>query len=526
MLTTLLAVACVICAATLASPAAAKPHPGPIDATVSVDASRSASAQISAATGGTIVVTAKNRTKMTLSIPAGALVEDVLVRATPVTKLASRMTRRGLLAGVQLEPEGLQLLKPATVRFARRGKTPKKTDLVFVGSEGDGGDIYRVPPPTRRKSGRLVPTGKPVVSISHFSTVEGFDWSKATLAELDAILRPALGSHNLDQEISRLIAEEASIEDILDALYRARTSFIAPLLETAAAKLSGSCSVDSVRYAKQALTTALQVERQIELIGGEADYAPAAATAVLRQVAVCLTKLCVTLGDPRVGQYFLSLSRQLQILGFGGDNAIFAALEENMRRCGAFEVRIDARVDTTDGEGLNFGHRVAGTAKVSPGGLAGQGTPPSGPLTYTSTSGSAVTVCNTATVTATKSGEFQVIEAAFTAFDPDHPSNDPVNSLKVNVNAQPMETYTYVKTSPDPNCGPASPFSVDQPFWFAGFQVLHPGFTFPGSGFFPGDAPVFARALYQNVFPLEPGSISENTLIEIVHTPEEPVPIP
>ena len=63
-----------------------------------------------------------------------------------MTRLSSRKTRKGLLAGVQLQPEGLDLLKPATVRFTRRGKGAKGTRLVFVGTKGTGRDL--VPPST------------------------------------------------------------------------------------------------------------------------------------------------------------------------------------------------------------------------------------------------------------------------------------------------------------------------------------------------------------------------------------------
>src|SRR4051794_35835196 len=129
-----LALSLVAVCAPVADAAKRKSKPHPINATLTVDQARAASANITAAAGGKVVVTARNGTKMTVTFPSGAMLEDTVVTATPVTRLASRYTRKGMLAGVQLQPEGLQHLKPATVRFARRGKAKKRTHMVFVGS--------------------------------------------------------------------------------------------------------------------------------------------------------------------------------------------------------------------------------------------------------------------------------------------------------------------------------------------------------------------------------------------------------
>jgi hypothetical protein len=60
--------------------------------------------------------------------------------------------------------------------------------------------------------------------------------------------------------------------------------------------------------------------------------------------------------------------------------------------------------------------------------------------------------------------------------------------------------------------------------WLTGYGVQHPEFTFSGSDFSRADPPVFARAVYQKAlgFPV----VGENTLVEIVHTPQDLVPIP
>ena len=181
-----------------------------------------------------------------------------------MTKLTSRKTRKGLLAGVQLQPEGLDLLKPATVRFTRRGKGAKGTRIVFVGTRGTGRDLYRLPPPVRSKghgkTRRFTPTGRPVVTITHFSTVDAFDWSTATVADLDAILYPELGVDRLSQEIARLLKDPKTTEqDLVDAYEREYKRFIDPLLKVASARLRTSCSVPAIRGAIVAPVLALAV---------------------------------------------------------------------------------------------------------------------------------------------------------------------------------------------------------------------------------------------------------------------------
>ena len=59
------------------------------------------------------------------------------------------------------------------------------------------------------------------MTITHFSTVDAFDWSNATVADLDAILYPELGVDRLSQEISKLLKDPKTTEqDLLDVYER------------------------------------------------------------------------------------------------------------------------------------------------------------------------------------------------------------------------------------------------------------------------------------------------------------------
>ena len=500
---------------------------GPIDAKVTVDKGRAARVTITAAGGGRLAITARNGTKITISFPAGAVAQDTLVTATAVTKLASPKLRPGLLAGVQLAPEGLQLLKPAAVRFARHGKAPKRRHLVFVGSGGTGRDVYRLPPPVKlRGQGRKrrpVPTGAPVVSISHFSTTEGFDWSTATVAELDAINVPQLGVDLLAQQIAKLFAEHASLEEILDAMERARLRFIEPLLATAATKLTTKCSQPSIRYAMSALLTAAGFDRQVALLGGEAGVALPSMRSLLPKVADCMTTLCPTLGDPRAAIYLLGLARQLQVMGIVDSLAYFAALDENIARCGTFEVHLDSRIDDALAVG-SFSMRIEGSVKYVPSMPAR----PRGALTYTATSGSVVDTCETTEIMPRSDGELELTDVSLGRYDPDEPSTPPVLSLTLTVTTLPMEALHTRYAPTDPSCEPNT-LPPDSPttLWSVGFGAEHPGGAFPGTDFVRDVAPKFAVAVYSGrPVAFGGGTFTENTLVELIHTPQPPVPLP
>ncbi len=88
--------------------------PKPRNVQVKVDTNISASAVIPA-TGGTLSVQAADGTKFTLTFPKSALLKDTKVTLTPVTGVDGLPFSGGLVGGVQMSPEGLRLLQPATL---------------------------------------------------------------------------------------------------------------------------------------------------------------------------------------------------------------------------------------------------------------------------------------------------------------------------------------------------------------------------------------------------------------------------
>jgi len=512
-----------------ANKAAPSRKSGPIDTKLTLDQPHAVGVQITTAAGGVIVVSGRKGAKVTLTFPAGSVPEDTLVTATPITKTTGRFTSKGMLAGVQLQPEGLNLLKPATARFARRGKAKKGTRLVFVGTQGDGRDLYRLPPPTRtRGKGKkrvVVPVNGSVVSLSHFSTVQAFDWSQATLAELDAINHPAVGLDQLSQNVSKLLTQKppVTVNEINEVMDQFRTRFIVPLVDVAAAGVANACSARSIARARSTMQIVFTFERQAQLLGGgEEGNAPQIAASLLTGVGNCMSTLCVQLADPRVGNYLLKISRDLQLLGADYNPAFFAALQQNAIACGTFEVRLDSQIDHAAPD-YQWSFHVKGTVKVTP--LSS--THPRGPVEYVSSSGSSNSECVVTTILSTKNGEFEVDKADLTNYDPDHPGGDRVSLVTLTFTVIPTETYKSTPTGAK-NCGTTTPPPYDGTLWHSGFEVHHFGFSFLGNEWLPDSPPGFASAIYPGrVLALGGGyTITENTKLEIVHTPDPPVPVP
>ncbi len=528
----LVAASLVVILAAAGPASSARRRAGPINAKVTVDGARAVQATITSASGGHLTVAAANGTRISVTFPAGSVASDTLVTALPVTRLSSRTLRPGLVSGIQLQPEGLRLRRPAVVRFTRRGRPRRGTRMVFVGSDGAGRDVHRVPPPFRLvgrgRQRRIVITRGPIVSISHFSTTEGFDWSAATVSEIDAISRPQQGEALLEQQVTKLLQAKATPQEILDVLDHARVHFIEPLLAVSSARLTSSCSEGTIRGGLVALQIAGNFDRQVTLLGGRSSVGHDALGSVLTQVATCMTTLCPKLGDPRAGVYFLALAHQLQLFASVGDGEFYSVLYSNLEKCGAFEVHLDSRIDNHYAMS-NFSTRVEGRVTYVPKLSSEQQPRPRAPLTYTSTSGAIVGDCDTAEIASTTDGEFELSAVQFSSYDPQNPTQNPVLSLKLLVTVTPKETMHSRYTPTSPSCTPGDPLPPDLPTvnWNVGFVTEHPDYAFPGTDFVRDTAPTFALAVYNpRTTPFADGTLSENTLVEIIHKPQTPTPLP
>jgi hypothetical protein len=87
--------------------------------------------------GGQVTLTLPNGAAFQLTIPEGALLNDQEITMTPITRIDGMLLSGGLIAGVELQPEGLVLDKPATLTITvPRGYNVKQ--MVGIAYHGKG----------------------------------------------------------------------------------------------------------------------------------------------------------------------------------------------------------------------------------------------------------------------------------------------------------------------------------------------------------------------------------------------------
>ncbi len=153
-------------------PVLAKPSPRSVS--VATDAAHAASQLIPATAGGTVAATGADGSTYTLVLPAGALASDETITLTPVSSL--RGLKAGTpAAGVQIAPDGLALIKPATLTITPAHPVPlaDQTGYFWHGAGQESG-LY--PSTTDRKSFTL--------TLNHFSGYELVDGNRVARKQL------------------------------------------------------------------------------------------------------------------------------------------------------------------------------------------------------------------------------------------------------------------------------------------------------------------------------------------------------
>ncbi|HZW04607.1 MAG TPA: hypothetical protein VFF68_11815, partial [Anaerolineaceae bacterium] len=96
--------------------------------------------------GGEIRLTLANGLAFTLTIPEGALMSDQEVTMTPIRQIEGLPLSGGLVAGVQLEPDGTLFMKPVTLTIhVPAGYDETAGRMVGFGYHGQGEGFYMTP---------------------------------------------------------------------------------------------------------------------------------------------------------------------------------------------------------------------------------------------------------------------------------------------------------------------------------------------------------------------------------------------
>ena len=321
------------------------------------DSGRTASADIDAS-GGTLSATAANGTQFVLEVPPNAIGTKTTVKMTPLTRVDGLPLKRGLFGGVQLEPEGIRLFVPATLRIRPSGTLPRGAVAFSYAGKGDEFAL------DLSKQG----SGEVILQLLHFSGY-GFggaaggdvaslngstpaDPIAAIRQQAQAIIergRPPLDENGdplkdangkeIPAELTLDQVNELLVELIIDAF----NDVIDPLLQSTLP----DCNPDKILFAAE---VAINSMRGVQFLGFADDkrvavYMEGTTGLMISILQNCLVKVhrdCVINKDPFQAWTMLMISRQLQL--FGAD--VPSPLEQGgpIESCLRFEFQFDSTI--------------------------------------------------------------------------------------------------------------------------------------------------------------------------------------
>ena len=233
----------------------------PPTVTPTLDTAHQATANINA-TGGALIVTDAKGNQFTLTIPAGALLDSTPITMTAVSS-ATGLPGSGLVAGVQLEPDGLPLMAPAQLKIDLVAALPSGSHA--IGWRGQAPGLYINP---------MLPDPKSLtLTLTHFSGAgmgsgdltgdllfidNKMDLIMSTLGDLLQQDRQAqlLGENGLDASLQR---------DIQDLFANAYQFSVVPFMKLAESSKDPDVVLCAVMHV-------LGYERQRELMGTAGTY--------------------------------------------------------------------------------------------------------------------------------------------------------------------------------------------------------------------------------------------------------------
>src|SRR4051812_15540699 len=296
---------------TPSDPVLQTPHPANVS--VTLDASHGTSARIPTS-GGTLQATGADGTVFTLTIPAGALLVDTTITMTPLADASGLNISGAHMAGVQLEPDGLEFYQVANLRVAPP-EGAHHSAMAFS-YHGAGSEAHRVPlmsdpdvleVPVLHFSGALVYVG------------EGRWVSPEALAVIpsnpDDQLATLLGDILRDDRERALQGLEPDPERS-DKLQHILQAFYDEVIEPSFGEIKTDCSA-----ARAGIPRAYRWERSLELLGFHDQFVSQEGAIVEATVAGLencfnVTKgECLDVSDPVQMNEAIMISHQLAVFG-------------------------------------------------------------------------------------------------------------------------------------------------------------------------------------------------------------------
>lgn len=295
--------------------------------------------------GGSISATGADGTLYTLTFPKDSLVTDQEITMTPLSGVDKIPAGHMLAAGVQLDPQGLQLAQPATLTIKLARSIPVQNQVSFA-SEDSGADYHLYPQSYDPQTVTLqiyhfTEYGVfPGSAIDVFTEMKYGTLSYLTLAEQ---MRAMLGEirnadltgtptpYTWDQVESKFVEME-------QAWY---TQKVLPGMQ-----LAVDPNADDNQMAR-ALNEALSWERQIQLMGVENPDLDAKWTTLQGMIQQALTNAyarasnrCLNGHDVSQVQRMMSVERTIELMGYDLGPSHNALVD--VQKCLHFELDVDA----------------------------------------------------------------------------------------------------------------------------------------------------------------------------------------
>jgi hypothetical protein len=351
-------------------------RPEPVKLDLTLDRGRAVTKTITPR-GGTLTATGADGTRYRLRIPPDALLSDARITLIPIVGVRGLPLAGGSVAAVQLEPDGLRLMQPATLSVRTEQEVPVAERVAF-GYYGAGEDAHRYP---------LEPDPKKIeMKLLHFS---GYGFGRAAPDDPGrlALQRATAYEARLQSRIAEAVDRDRQQDGGLSAetvaliqqsLIEYYDAVIRPLMRTA--------ETDD-RIAACCISRYLGWERQVLLLGLDGDErdpapAPDSPEGQLRQRRteaqasyLAILRSAYDKGIERAARQcreehdfaaittLLGLSRQAQLAGVateGGEQRVF----DEIRNCMSFEVEFRSVFDNRGPANTQLYYHVAARVPV------------------------------------------------------------------------------------------------------------------------------------------------------------------
>jgi len=298
--------------------------------------------------GGSVTATGADGTVFTLQLPPDALPAPETVTLVPVSRLDHFPFSEGLVAGVEIEPEGLDLMVPATLTIRPNSSPPVDRTLPY--SYGRGGEDFILYPrdvdtsslrlPLVRFAGYGVGQGDPTEAASQVERVPSGPLAPYLQRYAQAVLLRVRG-----------LISQAELAERLAQIHRdAVDERIRPLFTPVGGSPVFERKVEMCRLGdwdfRTGIRVGMEIERQREMMGNATDE-QAALDPFIENIKVCIQEAfdrCVTNKDPYEVLLILQFTRQLQLLGL--DDELLTTYTEGsfVERCLRFELDFESKV--------------------------------------------------------------------------------------------------------------------------------------------------------------------------------------